>query len=485
MSSAADIRSPSSATLAPPTPEGIKAVLPGREPTGAPVRERGPYTPHIVAWNLTKRCNLACAHCYISAGSWHATDDELSTDQCLRILDEILDVNPNPMLILTGGEPLLRDDLETLAKRASAGGATVVVGTNGTRLTDERIDSLMEAGVKGVAVSIDSLHPEYHDRFRHGGGALADTMAAVGRCSTRRLDFVIQTTVTTGNRYEIADLARWSTEAGAVSFNVYFVVATGRAEHMHGMSPEENEDVLRELVELEGTYRGRMMVRSKCQPQLMRHVVQGDPDSPLLNYETRCPCGVHYVRITPEGKVTPCPYMPAVAGDLLTQSFQEIWESSPVFTQLRSGELGGRCGRCEYREVCGGCRARAYADSGDFMGPDDSCAYDPSGEMPLVASRRTVSYGQSRPGGSPVPDAGTASTEQTAPATIEWTPEALARMDSVPSFVRGVVIQRVEKFANDRGYTCVDVEVMEEVRRNLPVDFSKKLPFFLGRGGRA
>jgi hypothetical protein len=119
------------------------------------------------------------------------------------------------------------------------------------------------------------------------------------------------------------------------------------------------------------------------------------------------------------------------------------------------------------------------------MGPDDSCAYDPSGEMPLVASRRTVSYGQSRPGGSPIPDADTASTEQTAPATIEWTPEALARMDSVPSFVRGVVIQRVEKFADDRGYTCVDVEVMEEVRRNLPVDFSKKLPFFLGRGGRA
>ncbi len=412
-------------------------------------------------------------------------DDELSTDQCLRILDESLDVHPNPMLILTGGEPLLRDDLETLAKRASAGGATVVVGTNGTRLTGERIDSLMEAGVKGVAVSIDSLRPEYHDRFRHGGGALTDTMAAVERCSARELDFVIQTTVTTGNRHEIADLARWSAEAGAVSFNVYFVVPTGRAEHMQGMSPEENEDVLRELVDLEGTYRCRMMVRSKCQPQLMRHVVQGDPESPLLNYETRCPCGVHYVRITPEGKVTPCPYMPVVAGDLSTQSFQEIWESSPVFTQLRTGELGGRCGRCEYREVCGGCRARAYADSGDFMGPDDSCAYDPSGETPLIASRRAVTYGQSGPDGPSVADAGAASTEQAASVALEWTPEALARIDNVPSFVRGVVMQRVEKFAHDRGYGRVDVEVMEEVRRNLPVDFSKKLPFFLGRGGTA
>jgi radical SAM protein with 4Fe4S-binding SPASM domain len=255
---------------------------------------------------------------------------------------------------------------------------------------------------------------------------------------------------------------------------------------MHGMSPEENDEVLRELVELEGTYRGRMMVRSKCQPQLMRHVVQGDPESPLLNYETRCPCGVHYVRITPEGKVTPCPYMPVVAGDLMTQSFQEIWESSPVFTQLRSGELGGRCGRCEYREVCGGCRARAYADSGDFMGPDDSCAYDPSGETPLIPSRRTVSYGQSGSGEPSVAGATAAGAAESADSLpLEWTPEALARVDSIPSFVRGVVMARVEKFASDRGFTCVDVEVMEEVRRNLPVDFSKKLPFFMGRGGRA
>ena len=450
-----------------------------------PSRARGPHTPHIVAWNLTRRCNLACAHCYISAGSWHAADDELSTDQCLRILDEILDVNPNPMLILTGGEPLLRDDLETLAERASGRGATVVVGTNGTRLTDERIDSLLDAGVKGVAVSIDSLRSEYHDRFRHGGGALEDTIAAVARCSAHELDFVIQTTVTTGNRHEIADLARWSAEAGAVAFNVYFVVPTGRAELMQGMTPEENDDVLRELVELEGAYRGRMMVRSKCQPQLMRHVVQGDPESPLLNYETRCPCGVHYLRITPEGKVTPCPYMPVAAGDLLTQSFREIWESSPVFTQLRSGELGGRCGRCEFREVCGGCRARAYADSGDFMGPDDSCAYEPSGKTPLLASRRSVSYGQSDPDRRLNADDRPASAQHAASIALEWSPEALARIDSVPSFVRGVVMARVEKFAEDRGYARVDVEVMEEVRRNLPVDFSKKLPFFLGRGGRA
>ena len=454
-----DLPSSGAATSTRPAP-----IERGTDPGAGP---GGPYTPHIVAWNLTKRCNLACAHCYISAGSWHAASDELSTPECLRILDEILEVNPSPMLILTGGEPLLRDDLELLAQHASARGATVVIGTNGTRLTEERIDSLMDAGIKGVAVSIDSLRSEYHDRFRHGGGALTDTMAAVDRCSSRRLDFVIQTTVTKGNRSEIADLARWSAEAGAVSFNVYFVVPTGRAEGMTGMSPEENDSVLGELLGLEQEYRGRMMVRSKCQPQLMRHVFLRDPDSPLLNYETRCPCGVHYVRITPEGKVTPCPYMPVVAGDLLTQSFREIWETSPVFADLRSGELSGRCGRCEFREVCGGCRARAYADGGDFLGPDESCVYEPSGEEPLVTSAKTVSYGAS------------------APTVLRWSEDARARLDRVPSFVRGVVTTRVEKFALDRGYVEVDVGVMEEVRKTIPVDFSKKLPFFLGGGGSA
>ncbi len=429
--------------------------------------EQQGYTPHIVAWNLTKRCNLECAHCYISAGSWHLASEELSTEECFRVLDEILEVNPSPMLILTGGEPLVRDDLEDISERAASRGATVVVGTNGTGLTDKRIQSLMAAGIKGVAVSIDSLRPEYHDRFRHGGGALVDTMNSIKRCRNHKLDFVIQTTVTTGNRHEISELAQWAADAGAISFNVYFVVPTGRAEHMKGMSPAENDEVLKELVELEKTYRGRMMIRSKCQPQLMRHVIEGDPDSPLLNYETRCPCGVHYVRITPEGKVTPCPYMPVVAGDLTTDSFQDIWDTSEIFTALRSGNLSGRCGKCEYRGVCGGCRARAYAELGDFMGPDNSCVYDPTGEIPLVIPKQVFTYGN--PGTSEMP----------------WSPEARARLEQIPSFVRGVVMARVEKFAIENGYSLIDTEVMAEVRKNLPVDFSKKLPFFLNRGGSA
>jgi len=220
-------------------------------------------------------------------------------------------------------------------------------------------------------------------------------------------------------------------------------------------------------VELEERYRGRMMVRSKCQPQIMRHVHEAGGGSPLHNYRTRCPCGVHYCRITPEGRLTPCPYLPAVAGDLTRDSFREVWEKAALLQALRHGTPGGRCGRCEYREVCGGCRARAYALTGDPLGPDESCAYEPDGDRPVVRPAAPVSYGEA------------------AEPALPWSDGARTRLRRIPSFVRGVVTTRVERFARERGYAAVDLEVMAEVRRSLPVDFSKRLPFFLRDAGGA
>jgi radical SAM protein with 4Fe4S-binding SPASM domain len=415
--------------------------------------------PHVVAWNLTQRCNLACAHCYIAAGPWHTTAGELTAAECRRITDEILELAPAPLFILSGGEPLLRDDLEEIAAYAAGRGATVVVGTNGTRLTTDRIRSLRAAGVSGIALSVDSLEARYHDRFRHGAGALGDTLAAVERLREQRLDFIVQTTLTRGNRHELDAIAAWADAHGAVAFNVYFLVATGRGAAMPGLMPAENEAVLREIAELERAYRGRMMVRSKCQPQLMRHVYEADRDAPLLNYATRCPCGVQYCRITPEGKVTPCPYLPAVAGDLRTQSFAAVWRDAPLFRALRTGTPGGRCGRCEYRLLCGGCRARAFASSGDVLAADDSCAYEPTGTREVVRPR-SMTYG--------------------APAVpaLPWSDDARARMARVPGFVRGVVVERVEEWARAHGHAQVTSALLDEVRRALPIDFSRRTPFF-------
>ena len=423
------------------------------------------FVPHVVAWNLTRRCNLECAHCYISAGPHESAALELATAECLDIVDQLLAVNPAPMLILSGGEPLLRQDLTEIAHYASAKGATVVVGTNGTLLSDERIAALAAAGVRGVAVSVDSLRPSYHDNFRHGRGALADVQAALGRLSAARLDFIVQTTVTRGNRGELERLAAWSAEQGAVSFNCYFLVATGRGAALSDLAPAEYEAVLADLARWQGEYRGRMLVRAKCAPHFMRHVHRLDPDSPVLNYETRCPCGTQYCRITPDGKVTPCPYLPEVAGDLRVQRFAEIWRSAPLFRRLREGELGGKCGVCEYRALCGGCRARAFALEGDVLAADPSCAYEPTGDTTPIVPAREIAYG-----------------EDFAPALV-WAEAARERVERIPSFVRGVVMQRVEDYARRQGRREVTPELLAEVRSAMPIDFSKRRPFFVTDNG--
>ena len=423
------------------------------------------YVPHVVAWNLTRRCNLECAHCYISAGPRESATAELDTAACLAVADQILAVNPAPLLILSGGEPLLRDDLAEIARHASARGATVVVGTNGTLLTDQRIAALQEAGVRGVAVSVDSLRPRYHDNFRHGKGSLAETQTSLARLRARRLDFIIQTTVTKGNRAELARLVEWSAGQGAVSFNCYFLVSTGRGASLTDLAPADYETVLADLTRWQREYRGRMLLRAKCAPHFMRHVHQADPDSPILNYETRCPCGTQYCRVTPDGKVTPCPYIPEVAGDLSAQTFSDIWRGSALFRRLRGGgPLGGKCGTCEYRKLCGGCRARALAVSGDLLAADPSCAYEPAGDLPPLERVQDVAYG-----------------DEFAPALV-WADAARMRMERIPSFVRGVVMKRVEDYARRRGRREVTVELLAEVRRALPIDFSKRQPFFVSDG---
>jgi radical SAM protein with 4Fe4S-binding SPASM domain len=376
-------------------------------------------------------------------------------------MDEILDLNPSPMLILSGGEPLLREDLERLAAHAAGRGATVVVGTNGTLLTDARISALADAGVRGVAVSVDSLKAQYHDNFRHGQGALAQTQAALERLRQHRVDFIIQTTVTKGNRAELGALVDWSAEQGAVSFNCYFLVATGRGAGLSDLTPAEYESTLAQLAGWQREYRGRLLVRSKCAPHFMRHVYEGDPDSPVLNYETRCPCGVQYCRITPDGKLTPCPYMPEVAGDLRTQSFADVWRSAALFRRLREEVPGGKCGRCEYQKLCGGCRARAFAVTGDPLAADPSCDYEPRPGATVIERVRDVTYGQ-----------------EFLPA-LSWSDAARERVNRIPSFVRGVVMQRVEDFARREGRHVVTPELLAEIRGAMPIDFSKKRPFFV------
>ena len=222
------------------------------------------------------------------------------------------------MLILSGGEPLVREDLRRDRAYASSRGATVVVGTNGTTLTEPRVAMLKEAGGLGRGGERRlARRGGTHDLFRGGAHALERTIEALARLREHRLDFVVQTTATPGQRRRdprarrLGGRAREPSASTSTSWCPPAAASSSWTSRRRGSRRSSAS-----LAGEESRHRGSMMVRAKCAPHFMRHVHQADPDSPVLSYRTRCPCGIDYCRITPDGKLTPCPYMPTVAGDL-------------------------------------------------------------------------------------------------------------------------------------------------------------------------
>ena len=340
--------------------------------------------PSLVSWNLTKKCNLRCPHCYLDAGK--GAERELDTGECLDLVEEMARLGTE-MVILTGGEPLLRKDIYEIARAATDRGLWVVMGTNGVLVNDDVARAMVECGVKGVGISIDSLDPELHDGFRGGRDSWHHSVRALETCRAWGLEVLVQTTVVEMNRGEIPRLLDFARKKGAWSFNLYFLVRTGRGQELGDLSAEETERLLQELVRAQDEYRP-MLVRAKCAPQAKRIAYQEG----LPGLESGgCMAGTEYCRITPEGDVTPCPYMTEVAGSVLESSFAEIWRGSPLLVSLRDlDRLGGRCGACEFRELCGGCRCRAYAATGDVLAEDPGCVWEPTGvplaETPVVWS---------------------------------------------------------------------------------------------------
>ncbi|MBI5197523.1 MAG: radical SAM protein [Nitrospirae bacterium] len=408
-----------------------------------------------MAWNLTRRCNLRCDHCYLSAGERESgAADELNTDECFRVVDEISRVNPATMLVLTGGEPLLRKDLPDIARYASQKGMMVVVGTNGTLLTDQKVAELMDCGIMGVSISMDSLDAGRHDAFRCRPGALDGAIQGMGVCRRHGLAFQVHTTVTQFNVHEIPDIMSFAHQKGAKVFNLFFLVCTGRGEMMSDITPEAYEQALSFLADAQSRYPG-MMVRARCAPHFKRILYEKNPESPLTmaqGYEGGgCLAGTHYCRITPEGDVTPCPYMPLSVGNLRRTDFTELWDASPVFDDFRHPVLKGKCGDCEYRQICGGCRARPYASHEDYLDEDLWCLYTPKGGKIILPASLPDGY------------------------AVIWSEESMERLHRLPYFLQEMVKRRVEQYTADKGETVVTPVLMEEVRRRT---FGNEKPVF-------
>ncbi len=315
----------------------------------------------IIAWETTGACNLLCSYCRASATEEPALD-ELSTDEAQAFIDEVAALKP--MLILSGGEPLLRPDIFHLIKHAVSRGMRVSLATNGTLLSAQIVDMIASSGVSRVSVSLDGAIPEVHDAAR-GPGCYARAMKGIENLRGK-VDFQINFTITKRNADEILPLFDLAERLGAKALHFFFLVPTGRGRAEDIISGEQQEDLLR-LIDQERT-RHSLEVQVTCAPQYAR-IAQHSGG----RRSGGCLAGTSFVFVSRRGDVYPCGYLPLLAGNIRENGFREIWVNSPVFKALRERRIKGKCKDCSYLKICGGCRARAYANSGDFLGEDPLC----------------------------------------------------------------------------------------------------------------
>ncbi|MGA2386006.1 MAG: radical SAM protein [Candidatus Bathyarchaeia archaeon] len=320
------------------------------------------FVPLVMSWNITRECNMKCSHCYINATD-RKLDGELNTDEAKNLMDQIYQVS-RPLLILSGGEPLLRPDIFELIKYGSKIGLKMGLGSNGSLIDEAAAAKLKDAGIATVSISLDSNIPGQHDEFRGVSGAW---QKAVDACKfLRRNNVLVQvnTTLTQQNYNQIDDIMALAETIGVENFHLFFLVPTGRGTKIADISPEQYEEMITRT--FAKTANHTLNVRPSCAPQFMR--IAKDMGLDMRQWIRGCIAGLYYCRIYPNGDVTPCPYLPIKLGNVRQKSFKEIWFNSEIFKALRDPDaLKGKCGVCEYRSVCGGCRARAYGLSNDFI----------------------------------------------------------------------------------------------------------------------
>ncbi|MBN2032948.1 MAG: heme b synthase [Deltaproteobacteria bacterium] len=340
----------------------------------------------LVAWEVTRKCNLNCVHCRAAAGRGQC-QGELDTDGCLRILDQIEEVG-KPIVILTGGEPLLRDDVFELARYGTAKGLRMVMATNGTLITEEITEKMRLSGIQRVSISLDGANQEQHDRFRKVPGAFQGAMDGINLLKKGRIEFQINTTITKHNVGQAEDILRLVVQLCAAAHHIFLLVPTGRARDMIDQEIDASE--YERLLHWFCSMRRRVPIHLKatCAPHYYRVLrEEAHKRGEKVDYATYgldaltrgCLGGTSFCFVSHVGIIQPCGYLEVNCGDLNKSSFRDIWDNSDVFRSLRDfSAYKGKCGRCEYLQFCGGCRARAYEASGDFLEEEPLCMYQPA-----------------------------------------------------------------------------------------------------------
>jgi len=394
----------------------------------------GEHKARLIFWEVTKGCNLRCIHCRASATELSSPND-LSTSTALGIIDQIAEA-ANPILVLSGGEPLYRSDIFQLARYATNKGLRVALATNGTLVTKAIARMIVDCGVKRVSISLDGADAVTHDTFRSIPGAFDAAVQGLRNLRGVGMSVQINMTIARHNANQLPDVMKLAKSLGADALHTFLLVPVGcgvdiAAEQM--VAPEEYEKMLNWFYD--ESLKGGIELKATCAPHYFRVVRQrraaerrsaeaaaaagartdvrlgaahigptemimpggtgisfkpagqpighhtghpsGHPSD--MNAMTKgCLAGTGVCFISHEGEVFPCGYLPVIAGDLREQRFADIWENSVIFNQLRdTNNLKGKCGCCEFRNVCMGCRARAFAATGDYLDQEPFCIYEP------------------------------------------------------------------------------------------------------------
>ncbi len=347
------------------------------------------FEPKWIAWEITRRCNLSCVHCRSSSDFNVDQHPDCSFEEAQKILDDVASY-ANPVMVLSGGEPLLRKDVFKIAQYGSTKGLRMCLATNGTLVTDEICNKIKEAGIKMVSLSLDGAKAETHDNFRNQKGAFDGTMQAINLFKQHDIPFLINSSFTLRNREEIPEIYKLVKTLGATAWYMFMIVPTGRGEEiMEELIPEKvYDDILEWHYNIEKE-EDELLMRPTCAPHYYRMVLQKSKEEGS-NYKRRslkfstggskgCLAGQLICLIDVHGDILPCSYFPKSAGNIHDKPFKEIWENSELFLNLRDFKgYKDNCGQCEYVNVCGGCRARSYAMVGDYLAQEPFCSYVPA-----------------------------------------------------------------------------------------------------------
>jgi AdoMet-dependent heme synthase len=339
----------------------------------------------LVAWEVTRSCNLACIHCRASAQD-HPYENELTTEECLQFLDELA-AFASPIVILTGGEPLLRPDIFEVARYGTGKGFRMTMAVNGTLLSPDVVETMLDAGIQRISVSIDGAGADSHDAFRQVKGAFEGALRGISYARAAGLDFQINTTITQQNLHELEAIQQLAVSLGAVAHHIFLLVPMGRGKDLadRAISAEQYEKALHWFYEQKDKV--PLQLKATCAPhyyRILRQRAQSegrkvDFQSFGLDAVTRgCLGGTGFAFVSHVGQVQPCGYLELNCGNIREQPFKEIWQGSSIFQDLRNfKKYEGKCGRCKYIGVCGGCRARAYESTGNYLAPEPLCLFEP------------------------------------------------------------------------------------------------------------